>query len=304
MEDFPASGEHAWEIIKNLIDECDYYVLLAGERYGNLVPGETISFTEKEYEYAFLLGKVIIPIFARGKKVSLAESPEKTALQTLFRKKLAERHTPQHANSDVELISHFFSSFSALTNTRPQVGWMRGDAAHHNNYLEDYLDALKRNDELEREAENLRSAFASDADVDKYLNAPMHVFGSARFDGEPPQYHFVEIRPTLMEVFRRVGPALARPSVKTVVDQVLSQILLEHARSKMGTGVIQSHVYEDCLNSILYSFEAVGILASENADSEVGIIEDFWRLTHVGKRLLLRIGLSTLQYAAAQEHTA
>lgn len=36
MEYFPASNKTQWEIIKKLIDECDYYVLIIGGRYGSI----------------------------------------------------------------------------------------------------------------------------------------------------------------------------------------------------------------------------------------------------------------------------
>ena len=51
MEAFVASNESQWDVIKRVIDECDYYVLIIGGRYGS-VTEEGISYTEKEYRYA------------------------------------------------------------------------------------------------------------------------------------------------------------------------------------------------------------------------------------------------------------
>jgi hypothetical protein len=36
MELFPATNEEQWDLIKDVIDECDYYVLILGGRYGSL----------------------------------------------------------------------------------------------------------------------------------------------------------------------------------------------------------------------------------------------------------------------------
>jgi hypothetical protein len=52
MEDFSASPDEVWEVIKNRIDESDYYVLFLAGKYGTMFPGEKISYTEKEYRYA------------------------------------------------------------------------------------------------------------------------------------------------------------------------------------------------------------------------------------------------------------
>ena len=60
MELFPASDESKWALITRVIDDCDYYLVIIGGRYGS-VDAEGISFTEREYDYAV---KVKIPVLA------------------------------------------------------------------------------------------------------------------------------------------------------------------------------------------------------------------------------------------------
>lgn len=48
MEMFGAADEDQWQIIKKDIDESDYYVLIIGKCFGSEVPGEGISYTQKE----------------------------------------------------------------------------------------------------------------------------------------------------------------------------------------------------------------------------------------------------------------
>jgi len=57
MEMFSAGDEQQWELIKRQIDDSDYYVVIAAHRYGSI--DVTISYTEKEYDYAAQIG---IPI--------------------------------------------------------------------------------------------------------------------------------------------------------------------------------------------------------------------------------------------------
>ena len=52
MEQFSAGSGRGWNVITQTIDICDYYVLIVAGRYGTLFPGETVSWTEKEYNYA------------------------------------------------------------------------------------------------------------------------------------------------------------------------------------------------------------------------------------------------------------
>jgi hypothetical protein len=51
MELFPATDEEQWIFIKKIIDDCDYYLLIIGGRYGSITD-EGISYTEKEFDYA------------------------------------------------------------------------------------------------------------------------------------------------------------------------------------------------------------------------------------------------------------
>ena len=59
MELFPAADEDQWSLITGVIDECDYYILILGGRYGS-TGGDGAGYTEMEYQYALKTGKPII----------------------------------------------------------------------------------------------------------------------------------------------------------------------------------------------------------------------------------------------------
>jgi hypothetical protein len=52
MEAFVATDNEQFEVIKKVIDLCDYYILIIGKRYGSVNPDTGVSYTEMEYEYA------------------------------------------------------------------------------------------------------------------------------------------------------------------------------------------------------------------------------------------------------------
>ena len=52
MEAFVATNEEQFKLIKQVIDLCDYYVLIIGERYGSLNETTGLSYTEMKYDYA------------------------------------------------------------------------------------------------------------------------------------------------------------------------------------------------------------------------------------------------------------
>src|SRR5882724_11250282 len=61
MELFPAADEEQWEFIKRIINDCDYYLLIIGGRYGSTTP-DGISYTEKEYDYAIESGMKVVAL--------------------------------------------------------------------------------------------------------------------------------------------------------------------------------------------------------------------------------------------------
>ncbi|HYW11038.1 MAG TPA: DUF4062 domain-containing protein, partial [Longimicrobium sp.] len=59
MELFPAGNDDQWSLIKKVIDDCDYYVVIVGGRYGSEGP-EGLGYTEMEYRYAVDQGKPVM----------------------------------------------------------------------------------------------------------------------------------------------------------------------------------------------------------------------------------------------------
>src|SRR4051812_3359759 len=65
MELFPAANEDQWTLIQRVIDDCDYYLVILGGRYGS-TDKEGMSYTEKEYRYALEKGKPTIGFLHRN----------------------------------------------------------------------------------------------------------------------------------------------------------------------------------------------------------------------------------------------
>lgn len=96
MELFPAADDAAWQLIKDVIDGSDYYVVIIGGRYGSL-DDTGIGYTEKEYDYAVSQHKPVVPLLhknpdnlPRGKTETDKESWEKLKK---FRERVEAKHT-------------------------------------------------------------------------------------------------------------------------------------------------------------------------------------------------------------------
>jgi hypothetical protein len=130
MELFPAASMEQWEIIKRIIEECDYYVVIVAGRYGSL-NGEGVSFTEMEFDYACKIGKPVIGFYHRNPKSlpgsKLEDTDKAKKLLATFTDKIKKRLCRPWSSS-AELGSAIKSAIFSELEIAPQSGWIRGDA--------------------------------------------------------------------------------------------------------------------------------------------------------------------------------
>lgn len=128
MELFPAVDETQWQFIKKVIDDCDYYVLIMGGRYGSLAT-DGISYTEKEYDYAVDRGlKIIALIHGAPDSLPVSKSdvsPDKLERLSAFRHKVIKGRMVRFWEDATELPGLVATSLSRTIRTYPAVGWVR-----------------------------------------------------------------------------------------------------------------------------------------------------------------------------------
>ena len=147
MEYFNASDESQWSVIKHLIDECDYYVIILAGKYGSIDEESGKSFTQKEYEYAQSINVPILS-FVHKDITSLAqakcesETNKREKLQQ-FKSIVQQKLCRMWSNSD-ELASQVVLSLNAAITSLPRTGWMR---ANHLSDEESAKEILRLKDE-------------------------------------------------------------------------------------------------------------------------------------------------------------
>lgn len=159
MELFPAADDSAWQLIRDVIDASDYYVLIIGGRYGSLDEAG-IGYTEKEYEYACSTRKPVIAL--------LHENPDNLPRQKTetdgagweklkaFRKKVEKGHTCVYWNNADELKVKVILGISAAIKRQPAIGWVRADTVPTGATLAEVLKLRNRIGELEAETAKLQ----------------------------------------------------------------------------------------------------------------------------------------------------
>jgi len=151
MELFPATDDDQWTLIKRVIDECDYYIVIIGGRYGSIGP-KGISYTEQEYRYATETGKPIIAFLHKNtEQIPVGKSelnPEAIPMLKEFRE-LAKKKVCKYWETPAELGSVVSRGLIRLISTHPMPGWIRADKAASAIAAEEVLRLKKTIEELQ-----------------------------------------------------------------------------------------------------------------------------------------------------------
>ncbi len=213
MELFPATDDDQWTLIKRVIDECDYYILIIGGRYGSIGPSG-ISYTEQEYLYAVETGKPIIAFLHKSPDSIAVGKSEKHpgSLEELGRfRELAQNKTCKYWTTSIELGSIVSRSVVRLIKTHPMPGWIRADKAAESIAATEILRLKKTIEDLQGKLKNSRleapsgAASLAQGDEEFPIEVTFHVTDSeneewilARFAKYSWNDIFEEIGPHLM----------------------------------------------------------------------------------------------------------
>ena len=102
MENFTADGRETDLYCDELAGKCDVFILLVGSRYGSVPPGNSLSYTEIEYNAAIKANRDIL-VFYRADPEPCGESGDLKNSFDRFRKKALENRMAAPFNSPREL---------------------------------------------------------------------------------------------------------------------------------------------------------------------------------------------------------
>ncbi|RIR68165.1 DUF4062 domain-containing protein [Mycobacteroides abscessus] len=164
MEMFPAANADQMTLIKRMIDESDYYLVVVAGRYGS-VDASGISYTEQEYDYAVKTGKPILG-FVHGDPDAIQQGKtdqDDKARKRLnkFRKKVQSKIIRQFT-SPAELGGCVTTSLVHIIDSDPGIGWVRGDRAMTIEMEREFIELRERLAKTERERDAARQNMIED----------------------------------------------------------------------------------------------------------------------------------------------
>lgn len=138
MELFPAASIEQWKLIKRIIDECDYYVVLVAGRYGSLNESQ-IGYTEMEFNYALSIAKPVLGFYHSNPETLPVSKSEKTDLGRDSLKRFTDKIKKRICrpwSSAAELGSAVKSAIIHELEFNPKPGWVRADAITSSDQVE------------------------------------------------------------------------------------------------------------------------------------------------------------------------
>lgn len=289
MELFPAADDEQWEFIKKIIDDCDYYILILGNRYGSL-SGEGISFTEKEFDYAISRSiKVLAFVHEEPDALAVSKSDIDPSLRSklaTFRTRVCSGRIVKFWRAASELPGLVALSLAKTIKAYPAVGWARASTVGNPELLSDLNSLRKENDLLRGRValleENARPAVSNIATLDEQVTIRVRWTEHESYGARKREH---QVTMTWASLFAAIAPIIQEHPADTTVMTQLGRMLY---RISTGTDRSVSIVQDDFL-TIRVQFEALGLIDATYSQTVSGGAGFFWNLTEQGQKLMLEL---------------
>lgn len=281
MEYFNASDDSQWEVIKSLIRECDYYVLIVAGRYGSIEEESGKSYTQKEFEYAVEQGVPVIsfvhqcPESLPGTKIE--QDPIKREKLEFFKDSIKKKLCKFWNNAD-GLSAQVVLSLTSLIKSHPQIGWIKADEISSAEANKELIALRKENDLLKSKIKAL--SFQIPAGTEKYKQGEdkfsiRYVRDYDLFSGPTDEYtkEF-----SWNSIFLSIATALLKPISEQSIEQILREKLLNE---------YDGRIYRTDIQTILIQLMALKLITGDTTRYDT--IETYWIITEYGKNVMVNL---------------
>lgn len=291
MELFPAADEEQWEFIKRIIDDCDYYLLIIGGKYGSLSK-EGISYTEMEYDYAVEQGIRIVALLhddpdnLPGTKIEI--DPDARRNLTQFKEKLSNGRLVKFWNRADQLAGLVALSLSKTIKMYPAIGWVRADQGNSTELLVQLNELRQKNENLLLENQQMKQQSITDTGDYSSGDDLIHLEGKFRTSYDQRYGDFWEYDVTWNQIMSFIGPHLLEYQSDGSVNSQLAKSILK-ANDRKADGYSSTEVEEEVFQTVKMQLIALGYVEVKSLKARQGGMALFWLLTPRGKKCLMDV---------------
>jgi Leucine-rich repeat (LRR) protein len=302
MELFPAANDNQWDLIKKVIDDCDYYIVIIGGKYGSLA-SEGISYTEKEYDYAIEQGKPVLGfIFKDVKKLKVEKfdlDEDKRVKLEEFKNKVKQRMVNFYENPK-DLKSNVVLSLNSEMQKKEAIGWIRADQIISEDITLELLQLRKENEELKKKLHSAEFEKPEGTDKLKQGNDEIDIDITFKVQ-EKRSSQLIKYNSTtsvtINEIYKVISPFLNTESTEKVLQENISMVLYEKLYKKeknsdqfkdskwIGSFQIQIKSF----NIIMVQLDALGLIKKSERDHGKVDKGKYWTLTTYGNKKMKQL---------------
>lgn len=298
MELFPASSEDQWSLIKRVIDDCDYYVLIIGGRYGSVGP-DGISYTQMEFEYALKTGKPIISFIHKNPASIPAGKSEqtdegKTKLEEF--KNLAEKKLVKFWETPAELGSVVSRSMVKLMKNFPAEGWVKAGSAVDEKSVKEIARLQEENAKLRKKIE--RIGVEAPEGTEMLANGYDEIWIDLTYQGwDRTQGRWNNLRGkvhlTWNRIFSLIAPAMLDESSEENLRIIINKELANHSeeyillsRKKGYSDFRGVNITDESMGLIQVQLRALGYMVLSEKKHATSDKSTYWTLTPYGNKVI------------------
>ena len=283
MEGFVATDMEQFEVIKSVIDLCDYYILILGKRYGSINEQTGKSYTEMEYDYA-IENNIPVLVFAMDDSYPVSEDKidrDESKIEALmqFKKRAMTNRLATIWKNHTDLAGSVAISIVNAEKDFPRPGWQRGvdydEASLRRQIMEIQDEKDKILAELETAKKELDSLKNNNSDDIAFEDTPIEI----EITHYHRHYNHLDtsdiIETSLEELFKIISTEMM--DVKIVEMAVRDCILNGFNKSPIDYSFDNKQFVKILLNQ----YKALGLVYSE-VDEKGG---PYWGLTQKGEQL-------------------
>lgn len=291
MELFPAANDDQWTLIKRVIDDCDYYLVIVAGRYGS-VASDGLSYTEKEYLYAAEKNKPIIAFLHENPETipsgKCEQNPDSKQKLSVFRQ-LCKQKMCKPWNSAADLGGKVSRSLIQLIKNNPAIGWVRADAVPDEG-TERVINRLREeNEALKKEIERIRKeppkgaeALAQGQEKCAITYFYRQSIAQTKTSGS--------IELSWDEIFSIIAPSMIRESSDYNIRNSLLQEILKRRKVDLDFFAQEREIDSGDYHRIMVQLRALGLIApSEEKRSVKDRGTTYWSLTPYGDDYMNRL---------------
>lgn len=287
MELFPAADEEQWAFIKKIIDDCDYYLLIVGGRYGSL-GAEGLSYTEMEFDYAVEKGiKVVALLHGSPDKLTIEKSEiseDARGKLQVFRDKVAKGRLVKYWETPGDLPGLVSLSLVKTIKAFPAVGWIRASEGSSEELLKEINELRKENDKLSLELSQVKGLKKAIYDVPNLAGFDDEfTLSVTSWDGDRTRR--LTAKCTWGRIFYYISPYL----VSRQKESSVKEVLLEALCTALGIGTYMSALQDQDFQTVAVQLQALGVVTVVVSDSVGEVVDPLWVLTSEGEKLMVEL---------------